>query len=73
MTADIVINQVGCARCDGDGHPNIVFHPFTRPIEVDGIKLTHWAMCPTVNEPIVLMSIAAEQIDVGVNAEQDTA
>lgn len=52
----ITMDQVGCARCGGDGHPNTTYMPFTHPIELpDGDRMTHWAMCPTVNEPIMLL------------------
>jgi hypothetical protein len=45
----------GCARCEGEGHKDLLFHPFTHPIVMDdGYTFTWWAMCPTVNEPIML-------------------
>lgn len=56
----ITFDQVGCARCDGDGHEHITFQPFTRPMVVDAWTFTHWAMCPTVNEPILLTSTPDE-------------
>lgn len=40
-----------CARC-GETHVGLEFSKLTRPM-VDA-KHTHWAMCPTVNEPIML-------------------
>lgn len=58
MSDEITIDQRGCARCDGDGHPGITFKRLTRPIELEpGVKaytLTHWAMCPTTGEPILM-------------------
>ena len=44
----------GCARCDGEGHADLEWYEFTRPVKVEGWKYTHWAMCPTVNEPILM-------------------
>jgi hypothetical protein len=44
-----------CARCAGD-HDDVTFLPFTKPNVVGstGITYTHFAMCPTTNEPILL-------------------
>jgi hypothetical protein len=45
----------GCARCDGDGHEDVVWEPFTHPVEdTDGTLWTHWAPCPTNGEPILM-------------------
>lgn len=53
--ATIVFDQVGCARCGGDGHDQIEFHKLTHPMELDdGMRGTHWAPCPTNGEPIFL-------------------
>lgn len=51
-----VVDLNGCARCHGDGHPALVFKPFTHPVERCGGEppFVEWAMCPTVNEPILL-------------------
>jgi hypothetical protein len=40
---------VGCARCGGN-HPELTF----KKLENSLVKLTHWSMCPTNNEPILL-------------------
>jgi len=51
----IMIDLVGCARCDGEGHPGLTFRPLTFPLEQEGAEpLTHWASCPTNGEPILL-------------------
>lgn len=59
--------QHGCARCGGDGHDNIVFKPLTYPIELkpgaDAYTLTHWAMCPATDEPILLRVMREEEPD----------
>jgi hypothetical protein len=47
----------GCARCDGDGHEDLEWKPFTYPIEYgdpDGFVATHWCLCPTNGEPITM-------------------
>jgi len=45
----------GCARCDGDGHEDVLWQPLTFPIEdTDGTSWTHWAPCPTNGEPILM-------------------
>lgn len=39
----------GCPRCHGT-HERIVILPLTKP----GEGVTHWAMCPEMQEPIML-------------------
>lgn len=56
---EMTIDLEGCARCDGEGHEGLTFHEFTRA--VDG-RYTYWAMCPTLNEPI-LMEIVEREAD----------
>lgn len=55
LVAEHTIDLHGCARCFG-GHPNITFKRFTYPVEADelGIVYTHWALCPTNSEPILM-------------------
>jgi hypothetical protein len=46
---------VGCARCHGDGHPNLIFVRLRHPVEEnDGTLLTHWTACPKTGEPILM-------------------
>lgn len=49
------LRQVGnCARCGGD-HENLPLTRFRRPVTIEhGPTLTHWAMCPTYCEPILV-------------------
>jgi len=55
VTETITIDLRGCARCHGDGHPQITFEPLTHPfVEDSGTELTHWAPCPTNGEPILM-------------------
>lgn len=49
----ISVNLRSCARCGGD-HNNLVFAKFTRSLEVDGHDFTHWCMCPSVAQPILM-------------------
>ncbi len=55
----ITLSIVGCARCHGDGHYDLIFAPFTFPVELDGGEpLTHWALCPVTGEPILLLFVS---------------
>lgn len=56
---EVTFDQVGCARCHGDGHPGITFKRLTHAFEPDGVEeaYTHWAPCPTNGEPIMLAFI----------------
>lgn len=49
-------DQHGCARCYGDLHEALVYHPFTHPVVVLEGEFTHWAMCPVLDEPILLLT-----------------
>jgi len=44
-------NINNCARC-GKDHIDIYFETFTNPPTIN--KYTHWAMCPTLSEPILM-------------------
>lgn len=56
----ITVDLTGCARCHGEGHPQITFqpltHPFTAEPGVAAYTFTHWAPCPANGEPILLGS-----------------
>jgi hypothetical protein len=53
----------GCARCKGEGHNDLEFEELKHPMQIDlpgcppTMLATHWAMCPTVNQPIMLILI----------------
>lgn len=58
--------QVGCARCHGEGH-KLVFMPLDHPIhqvrtQDDGkvIEGGFWAMCPKVHQPIIFGIVKAK-------------
>ncbi len=52
---ELTIDLEGCARCQGDGHATLTFHPLTYSVEIDSEEVfTHWAPCPTNGEPILL-------------------
>jgi hypothetical protein len=72
----VTVDVKGCARCHGDGHPGLVFRPLTYPVDVadDVAPLTHWALCPTTVEPILLRieAVSAEE-QAAVDAEADAA
>ncbi len=43
-----------CARC-GQDHKDLEFKPFKNPVEdTDGTVWSHWALCPTNGEPVLL-------------------
>lgn len=59
----ITMNQVGCARCDGNGHANMTYRQLTHPVVLEGIlRFTHWALCPTNGEPIMLLVNPVEEL-----------
>ena len=49
MFGGVTLDVPCCPRCEGD-HPGLVFTPFKG--EPD--DATHWAMCPTHNEPVLM-------------------
>lgn len=52
-------NIISCARC-GENHENLEISKLTNPIEIDGVnghKINYWAVCPKLNEPIIIMVI----------------
>jgi hypothetical protein len=67
--------QNGCARCGAEFHDDIVYRPFTNPIEIrvgtEIVTLSHWSMCPATDEPI-LMSVtrAREESDEAAEAAE---
>lgn len=52
--APVTFDQVGCARCDANGHAGMTFQPLTHPIQAGEYVFTHWALCPTNGEPLLL-------------------
>jgi hypothetical protein len=50
MKTKLYIDVVACARC-GEDHKSLKFKKLTKPEEGD---YTHWSMCPTLDEPILL-------------------
>ena len=50
------VNVVKCPRCGDHQHENLKFQSFMRAhiAAPDGTLFTHYAMCPIVNEPILL-------------------
>lgn len=64
MPEKFALDITGCARCDGDGHDGLEFTNFTSPPEwydENGKEVVFiaWAMCPTLNEPILLVTMEA--------------
>lgn len=49
------VNIKNCARCHGN-HEDVEFVRFNTPVyEGESLVWTHWAMCPTNEEPILLI------------------
>jgi hypothetical protein len=47
---------IHCARC-GENHEHLEIKKLTIPIELpdsNGHNINYWAMCPTLNEPIMV-------------------
>lgn len=59
---DSITTTVGnCARC-GNDHVDIVFRQFTSPVmSSDDIEFSHYALCPTNGEPILMYVTEKEQ------------
>ena len=60
---------IHCARC-GEDHINIEAKKFTQPVLEDAPSekalYTHWALCPTNGEPILVVEVTTDgkmQID----------
>lgn len=69
---------VGCARCWGAGHDDLVFRKFTHPVEsfnrADGVfevMATHWSTCPTTGEPILMTFVEDEIIAAAMKEAED--
>lgn len=63
----IVTNLRWCARCHGDGHENLAFERLTHPMmgyqeDVGPIEMTHWSMCPTISEPIMMAPVQKTEV-----------
>lgn len=51
-----------CARC-GKDHEGIVYKKLTNPLVHADTSFTHWAMCPDLDEPIMMYFIEKTVID----------
>jgi len=58
MKKEFNIGVSRCARCDSN-HDQLEAKSFTKPIRDDNGELlaTHFAMCPSTSEPILVLSI----------------
>jgi len=52
-------NILGCARCGGEHL--VRFKPLGNPIEIGDAVLTHWGMCPTRYEPILMRFVTTPE------------
>lgn len=53
----IITDVKSCARCGGD-HTQLEFNPLTKPAFNANLSFeaTHWAMCPNLREPILMVT-----------------
>jgi hypothetical protein len=56
---DSLKNILGCARCGGEHL--VRFKELRIPITIGDTTLTHWGMCPTTKEPILMRFVEAPQ------------
>lgn len=59
LKAEIKANVKCCARCEAN-HGDLTFQTFRIPLHEEGLLFTHWATCPTTQEPILMRFIATE-------------
>lgn len=56
--SDMIDIIKSCSRCDGE-HKNIEMKPFTKKVFLDSesgrVIATHFAICPTNQEPILIL------------------
>lgn len=55
-TPELVVKVKRCARCRGD-HEALLFQKLTHSMAPENCdhEWTHWALCPTNGEPIMLL------------------
>jgi hypothetical protein len=41
-----------CSRCDSP-HDSVEFYKFTKPVVIEGLSFSRWALCPEIGEPII--------------------
>lgn len=59
MGGGYVVTVEGCSRC-GERHADLSFQEFVKPPNYVGLTLTHWALCPTTGEPLLLRPASIE-------------
>jgi hypothetical protein len=71
MHADMHIAVRECARCLRDHHEPVHFKPLSNPPE----EFTHWGMCPTTREPIVMkvVEVPIDQRNLDITAATSRA
>ena len=53
------VNIIGCARCGCD-HVLLTVKEFLNPITLENSVATHWATCPSTEEPILISFVNVE-------------
>ena len=54
---ELLLDIRHCSRCGGD-HLQLLFNVFTR--RHSSFKYSHWAMCPEMQEPIMMYIVPEE-------------
>jgi hypothetical protein len=63
------VRMRGCARCHGEHEDEIEFLPLDHPVVEDGKTVaTHWALCPTNGQPILMITLATKRSEDGDRA-----
>ena len=64
-------NILGCARCGGEHL--VRFKELQNPMQVGEAVLTHWGMCPTTKEPILMRFVEVPKEEADGEARQDSS
>jgi hypothetical protein len=67
-TGELHVDITQCARCTGN-HAALLFVPFRHPFS---LTWTHWAMCPTNGEPILLRIVGGTDNDTPATETEGT-
>lgn len=63
------VSVVNCPRCEGN-HGALTFRRLDKPSRYVGLTLSHWALCPSTGEPVMLSpGVALGGVDVAAGAD----
>jgi hypothetical protein len=64
VKAEITVDVKHCARC-GKDHEKVIFKKLTQP----GPRHSHWAPCPTNQEPIMMRVVEMQMAEAKIESE----